>query len=120
MAVSWRGGVATVSEVLTTHQVILRCNIGHCTQALVVVMSEGFFEQFFEGTDGSFTELARHHPMYNRAGWRARPELDLDFCLLHHDSDERAKVPEVWLENAGMEHPSNTHLSDEEIERMTR
>lgn len=107
-----------MSAVLTTHQVVVVCNITHCRQVCIVVMSEGFFEQFYEGTDASFTELARHHPMYNRAGWRCREDLDLDFCLLHHDADEKAKVPEVFMENAGMENPG--HLSSEEIRRMQR
>lgn len=94
-----------MSAALATLQILLRCNAPSCTQAVLVVMSTEFFERYFEATDvdaetanASYEELARHHSMYHRAGWKARSPLGLDFCVHHHDFEPKARVPEVWLE----------------------
>lgn len=89
-----------MSQVMASIQVVIRCDVPTCQEALLVGMSPEYVEQYFDATDpeepNTYLELARHTSWYNRAGWTAREELDLDYCV--HHPDRAAKVPEVYLE----------------------
>lgn len=90
-----------MSHVLTTIQVVIKCDANRCPEVLLVGLTPEFVEQYFDTTDmerNSYLELARHTSAYNRAGWGARVELGLDFCIQHGQAEPQVKIPEVYLE----------------------
>lgn len=111
--------VVAMSEVLTSIQVVIKCDAARCPEALLIGMSPEYVERYFESTDQwaphSYTELARHTVEYNRAGWGTREELGLDFCIEHGQGEPTVKIPEVYLEPSRGPSPG---LTEDEVRRM--
>lgn len=87
-----------MSKIMVNHQVVLRCNAPSCLNVLLVVIDTDYYEQYYEGTDSSFYELAVHHPEFYKAKWIHRADLELDFCEADwfYGAEHGAGEPEVW------------------------